>query len=213
VSAPEDATGPFTGSGTPTGSGTLTGMRPLAGISCARVQADIIELAALRERTQVLKALAARRALPLPPVGWVAAARDTLVLCVRPERWLVLSVPAGAGVSLAGWRAAGAACVAAIELSSGLSALHLAGPAVLEVLARGCRLDLHPTAFVSGSAAATSMAQVQVIIAALPAGWLLLTPSSTAQHLREWLAATAAPFGFTPAGNVTVGFLSGERTP
>ena len=202
MSAPEQNSAPSTGRiGAP------------AGMSCARVQADIIELAGLRERTQVLKALAARRALPLPPVGWVAAARDTLVLCVRPQRWLVLSVPAAAGVALSGWRAAGAACAAAIELSSGLSALHLAGPAVLEVLARGCRLDLHPSAFVAGSVAATSMAQVQVIIAALPAGWLLLTPSSTAQHLREWLAAAAAPFGFAVGANVTVGSLSGERTP
>jgi heterotetrameric sarcosine oxidase gamma subunit len=191
------------------GSGTETP----AGIACTLVSADIIELAALRERTHVLKALAARRALALPATGWIALAREILVLCVRPERWLLLTAPCPPGVTLSGWRGACAGCAAAIELSSALTALHLAGPAVSEVLARGCRLDLHPTAFVPGSAAATSMAQVPVTLAALPAGWLLLTPSSTARHFREWLAATARPFGFVARASATVASLPGEKTP
>jgi heterotetrameric sarcosine oxidase gamma subunit len=185
----------------------------LAGISCASLRADIIELAPLRERTQVLKALAARRALPLPAMGWIAAARDALVLCVRPERWLLLTAPGAPGAMLSLWRGACTGCAAAVELTSGLSALHLTGPAVPEVLARGCRLDLHPEAFVPGSAAATSMAQVPVMLATPPGGWLLLTPSSTARHLREWLAATAGPFGFVARADVNVAALSGERTP
>jgi heterotetrameric sarcosine oxidase gamma subunit len=184
-----------------------------AGISCAAVPADVIELAALRERTQVLKALAARRGLLLPAFGWVAAAHEILLLSVRPERWLLLSAPALPGATLAGWRAACSGCAAAIELSAALTALYLTGPAVPEVLARSCRLDLHPGAFVPGSAAASSMAQVPVTIAALPAGWLLLTPASTARHFRQWLTATAGPFGFVPAASVTVASLSGERTP
>jgi heterotetrameric sarcosine oxidase gamma subunit len=184
-----------------------------AGVSCAPLRADIIELAALRERTQVLKALAARRGLPFPALGSVAAARDTLLLRVRPERWLLLCAPALPGATLADWRRACTGCAATIELSSALTALHLTGPAVPEVLARSCRLDLHPGAFVPGSAAACSMAQVPVTIAALSAGWLLLTPASTARHFTEWLTATAGPFGFAPAAGVTVASLSGERTP
>jgi len=184
----------------------------LAGFSLASLPADIIELAALRERTQVLKALAARRGLAFPAVGWIAAARDTLLLCVRPERWLLLTAPGLPGSTLSLWRVPCIGCAAVVELSSGLTALHLAGPAVSDVLARGCRLDLYPEAFVPGSAAATSMAQVSVILARLPGGWLLLTPSSTARHLREWLAASARPFGLLEHGNVNVAALSGEGT-
>jgi heterotetrameric sarcosine oxidase gamma subunit len=184
-----------------------------AGITCATVRTDIIELAALRERTQVLRALAARRGLPLPALGTTAAVRGNLLLCVRPQRWLVLSAPAAGGAALGHWRGACAGSAAAIELSSALAVLHLAGSAVPEVLARACRLDLHPGAFAPGSAAATLMAQVSVIIAARPTGWLLLTPSSTARHFREWLTAAAGPFGFAPAASVTVGSLSEERTP
>ncbi len=181
------------------------------GVVCATLDVDIIELAALRERTQVLKALAARRGLPFPACGWIASARDILVLSVRPERWLLLSAPARAGEALASWREACLGFAAVIELSSALTVLHLTGPAVPEVLARACRLDLHPAAFVPGSAAASSMAQVPVMLARLAAGWLLLTPSSTARHFREWLAATAGPFGFLQAAGVTVASLSAER--
>ncbi|HVN44796.1 MAG TPA: sarcosine oxidase subunit gamma family protein [Steroidobacteraceae bacterium] len=184
-----------------------------AGTRCAPVGTDIIELTPFRERTHVLKALAARRGLALPATGWLAITRETLLLCVRPERWLLLTAPAPPGAALAAWRPACAGCAAAIELTAGLTALHLAGPAVREVLARGCRLDLHPEVFVPGSAAATTMAQVSVTLGALPGGWLLLTPSSTAQHLREWLAATARPFGFAPDAMLSVSSLSGERAP
>jgi heterotetrameric sarcosine oxidase gamma subunit len=192
---------------------TSMGSEAAAGITCAAVAADVIELAARRERTQVLKALAGRRGLPLPALGWIAATRTTLVLGVRPERWLLLSAPAPPGVALSNWRGACAGCAAAIELSSALMTLQLAGPAVPEVLARGCRLDLHPAAFVPGSAAATSMAQVPVVLAALQGGWLLLTPSSTARHFCDWLAATAAPFGFVSVAGITVASLSGESIP
>jgi len=151
-------------------SGSASGPPP--GITCASLPADIIELAALRERTQVLKALAARRGLALPSVGWIITARETLVVCVRPERWLLLSAPNLPGAALAGWRTAGAGC-----------------------------------------AAATYVAQVPVMLAALPAGWLLLTPSTTMRHFSDWLGASARAFGFVPNPSVTVGSLSGEKTP
>jgi sarcosine oxidase subunit gamma len=98
-------------------------------------------------------------------------------------------------------------------LSSGLAAMHLAGPQVRDVLARACRLDLDPQVFPPGSAAATVMAQVAVILAVLPSGLLLLTPTSTARHLREWLASTAKPFGLVSGADVTVAVLSGDESP
>ena len=183
-----------------------------AGLTCASLAADIIELVTLRDRTHVLRALGARRGLSLPAFGRITSARDTLVLCVRPERWLLLTPPAAPGAALGNWQGACTACAAAVELSAGLTALHLTGPAVREVLARGCRLDLHPDAFAAGSAAASHMAQVPVVLGALPAGWLLLTPSSTARHLREWLTMAAAPFGLESRGSVTVATLSGEKS-
>lgn len=181
-----------------------------AGLTCASLPADIVELAALRDRTHVLRALGARRGLNFPEFGRIARARETVVLCTRPERWLVLTAPGPPGAALSLWREACAGCAAAVDLSSAFTALCVAGPAVREVLARGCRLDLHDEAFASGSVASTHMAQVAVTLAALPAGWLLLTPSTTARHFREWLTATAGPFGIASRTGVTVATLSGE---
>ena len=182
------------------------------GVTCAALPADLIELAALRDRTQVLRALGARRGLSFPEFGRITIARETVVLCTRPERWLLLTTPAPPGTALAHWREACAGCAAPVELSSAFITLYLAGPEVREVLARGCRLDLHPDAFTPGRVAASHMAQVPVTLAALPAGWLLLTPSTTARHFREWLASTARPFGLAARTGATVASVSGEIT-
>ena len=181
-----------------------------AGLTCASLPADIIELAALRDRTHVLRALGARRGLNFPEFGRMARAREMVVLCTRPERWLVLTAPGPPGAALSLWRDAGAGYAAAVDLSSAFASLYLAGPAVREVLARGCRLDLHDEALASGSVASTHMAQVAVTLAALPAGWLLLTPATTARHFREWLTATSGPFGIASRTGVTVATLYGE---
>ena len=181
-----------------------------AGLIVASLATDIIELAALRDRTHVLRTLGARRGLNLPEFGRIAAVRETVLLCTRPERWQVLTAPGPPGAALSLWREACAGCAAPVDLSSAFTALYLAGPAVREVLARGCRLDLHGDVFAKGSVASTHMAQVPVTLAALPAGWLLLTPATTARHFREWLTVTAAPFGLASRTGVTVATLSGE---
>jgi heterotetrameric sarcosine oxidase gamma subunit len=182
-----------------------------AGVRLALCVADVVEIAALHGRAPELQGLAADQGLALPALGRVAVASDRLALCVRPARWMLLAPPAHPGATAALWQAACARSGAAVDQSSGLAAMHLAGPQVREVLSRACRLDLDPQVFPAGSAAATVMAQVAVILAALPSGLLLLTPTSTARHLREWLVSTAKPFGLTPRADVTVAVLSAEE--
>ena len=171
---------------------------------------DIVEIAALRARAGELESIARGLGLRLPGFGRAAVAADRLALCVRPERWLILSAPASPGASAALWQAACAGVGAALDLSAGLAVLHLAGPAAREVLARGCRLDLDPSAFPVRAAAATVMAQLSVTLAALPSGLLLLTPASTAWDMREWLACTAKPFGLTPRSDLNLVDLCGD---
>jgi sarcosine oxidase subunit gamma len=109
------------------------------------------------------------------------------------------------------WQTRCAGRGAAVDLSSALAAFHLAGPAAREVLARGCRLDLDREAFPSGHAAATMMAQVSTVLAALPSGLLLLTPSSTARHFRDWLASSAKPFGCVEGRDGSLEDLCGDE--
>lgn len=172
---------------------------------------DIVQIAARRGRANQLERIARGRAVQLPALGRVALGADQLALCVRPERWLLLSAPASPGATARVWHMAGAGAGTAVDLSSGVAALHLAGAAASEVLLRGCRLDLDAEAFPVGAAAATLIAQVSMILAALPSGVLLLTPSSTARHVRAWLSGVARPFGLVPQTGFTIAELSGDQ--
>jgi len=180
------------------------------GVRIAECRADIVELAVFRGRADVLAALALARGVALAERGRIRAAADGLIAAVRPERWLLFGPPAAPGALAKSWQAACAGCAAVIELSAALTAYHVTGAAARETLIRGCRLDLDPRVFPAGSAAATLMAQVPVIIGALASGVLLLTPSSTARHFHEWLIHVAKPFGLAPLASVTVAQLHGE---
>jgi heterotetrameric sarcosine oxidase gamma subunit len=180
------------------------------GVALASCLADIVELAALKGRAPELQEIAGSRGWKLPAHGRIALANDTLALCVRPQRWLLLSAPGAAGAVVSRWQGACAGVAAAVDHSCGLAALYLTGVDAREVLVRGCRVDLDPRVFPTGHAAATIMAQVAAILAAVPSGMLIVTPASTARHLREWLAAAARPFGLAMRGDVTVSALSGD---
>jgi sarcosine oxidase gamma subunit len=185
---------------------------------------EIVEICALRGRADDLRALAATHALTLPTMGRAAVAGDTITLCVRPNRWLLLSnlrfpaawrlrasdsgSPAARRLraSYSGsesesepeealnrraaeidWARLCEGVGVAIDLSSALTPLQIQDGATYGRLEGGCRLDLDPNVFQEGHAVATIIAQVQVILARLPEGLLVLTPSTTAQHFREWL--------------------------
>ncbi|HEX2791436.1 MAG TPA: sarcosine oxidase subunit gamma family protein [Steroidobacteraceae bacterium] len=182
-----------------------------AGLRLETSASDIIEIAALRGRARDLDRIALGHGVQLPPLGRALVATDHLTLCVRPERWLVLTPPASAGASAAVWQAVCAGLGAVLDLSSGLSALELAGPDAREVLVRSCRIDLDPQAFPVGAACATIMAQVPVTLVALASGVLLLTPASTARHFHQWLVSTSRCLGFVPPSHPDDATVSGDE--
>ncbi len=131
----------------------------------------------------------------LPDSGQVWAGPDRLACCVRPGRWLLIDttpVRDGADLRLA------AICESAVgdagavtDLSAARRAWRVTDPRAREWLAAGCRLDLHPHVFPPGRAAVTLIAQVPVMIVALSDGWLLMAPSSMAEHVGTWLSHAA----------------------
>jgi heterotetrameric sarcosine oxidase gamma subunit len=185
---------------------------PETGITIASCPADIVELAAFRARSGDLARLAAGRDLALAGQGETAARSARLTLSVRPGRWLLLTPPAPPGESAALWQEVCKGSGAVVDLSSAMVAFLLAGSAVPEMLARASRLDLGRHAFPAGRAAATILVQVPAILAQLTAGMLLLTPATTARHLREWLVATSQPFGLALTPDATVSTLCGESS-
>jgi heterotetrameric sarcosine oxidase gamma subunit len=178
-------------------------------LALAVVSADILEVASFAGAAAELVRRVGEAGSTLPPLGRVSAAPSGLVLAVRPDRWLMVLTPAPSGTSAARWQELLGVSGAVVELSAGLTALFLAGASAREVLKRGCRLDLDPEVFPAGCAAATHMAQVAVTLVALPGGLLLLTPASTARHMREWLMQVGRAFGIAAVSDVTVAALSG----
>ena len=182
----------------------------VAGATLATCLTDVVELAALRGRRAALERIAAARGVPLPEFGRVTVGQGQLLICVRPERYLALTAAAAAGASVAAWQAACAGCAATVDLSSGLTMLVLAGARARELLTRGWRLDLDTRAFPAGYAAASTLAQVAVTVAALGSSLLILTPATYARHLREWLGGGARSIGLAVGPDVSIAALCGE---
>lgn len=160
----------------------------------------IVDIAARRGRAgDLAAAIRAEFGLDLPPPGRFAGSGHITAVWIRPETWLVLA-PRGAEGALARRlveAAAGSASV--VDQSYGKTRLRLAGAAAPRVLAKGCRLDLHPAQFGPGQAAVTQMAQMTATLLQrddTPA-YELVVGSSYAVPFLEWLTESAAEFAGT----------------
>jgi sarcosine oxidase subunit gamma len=86
---------------------------------------------------------------------------------------------------------------AVVDQSHGRAVLRLAGPRARDVLAKGCRLDLHPRVFTPGMCAQTVIAQIGVLLHQcdeIPTYDLHVFPGYVLDFL-EWLTSSAAEYG------------------
>ena len=76
--------------------------------------------------------------------------------------------------------------------------LHLSGPRVRDVLAKGVPVDLHPRTFKPGDVTTTLVAHIGVQIDMLDDAptYRLTAPRSMAGSFWSWLTASAAEFGY-----------------
>ena len=85
---------------------------------------------------------------------------------------------------------------AATNVTDSLCALSLRGPAVRQVLAKGCSLDLHASKFVAGACAQTMLAHAAVTLMANDEfGFTLICRTSFAPYVAEWLLDAGLEFG------------------
>ena len=90
---------------------------------------------------------------------------------------------------------------AVTNVTDSLCALSLRGPAVREVLARGCALDLHPSKFTAGDCAQSMLAHAAVtLIANDETGFTLICRTSFAPYVAEWLMDAGLAFGVSFRG-------------
>jgi len=109
---------------------------------------------------------------------------DVDVLWLGPDEWLVVGPP-GAAERLTS--EVGAEGTSIVDVSAQRTTLELGGPAVRDLLAGGCAIDLDPSVFGPGDCVQTELAHAPVVLIRRDPVFWVLVRSSYAAHLVDWL--------------------------
>lgn len=126
--------------------------------------------------------------LPEAPNRWNGN-EDTVILWLGPDEWLAM-VPEGQADDI-DRRLRDAIAddpwFSVVDVSHNYAGFELSGPAVRDVLAKGCPLDLHPRSFGRGDCAQTLLAKARV----------LLRATVRDNHIEIWLRNSFARYAAT----------------
>jgi methylglutamate dehydrogenase subunit D len=137
--------------------------------------------------------------LGLDPAPGLAAAIDPgAALWLAPGAWMMIAQGLDEGVLYQDLRQRLEEVAAVMDQSHGRAALRLSGRHARDVLAKGCRLDLHPRVFRPGMCAQTAIAQIGVLLHQLDERptYDLYVFAGYAADFFAWLTASAAEFGY-----------------
>ena len=155
--------------------------RRCSGPAFAAAEDGFRALTELRAAPSGVASLEAALGLSLPPLRRAAPYDGGWVVTLGPGWWLV-DAPDGTPPP------AGSPGVSAVDVSAQRIAVALMGPAVRDVLAGGCSLDLHPDAFAVGDAASTPLAKAGVVVLRTDQdAYRLWVRASFARYLAAWL--------------------------
>lgn len=126
---------------------------------------------------------------PLPPLGRARGSGDRYVLRCGPDWFLVLDRAAAAAPLSQGLRDIVGRDGSVVDVSAQFTTLELSGVHARDVLAHGCRLDLHPRAFGVDSFAMTNLARARIglHLAAPTPAFRILVQASVTDYLVRWL--------------------------
>ena len=163
----------------------------------------IVQLTARKGREADLVASLARvTGLSLPQAGHTSQARDLAAVAFGPGTWLVME-PWRAQPELAQiLRTACGNAAAVVDQTGGKTVLQIAGKHARRVLAKGCRIDLHPRVFGPDRVAVTSVAHINMAVVQRDDAptFDLIMGSTFAATFLEWLEMSAAEFGYVLGG-------------
>lgn len=131
--------------------------------------------------------------LPVQPLE--TARRGTLgALWLGPDEWLLV----GSGDDLSDRLATAfrGHFVTVTDVSDAYCIVRLAGPAARDVLAKGCGLDTHDSAFPPGKVARSLLAKAEIILHRTAAdAFEIYVARSYADYLWRWLEDAGAEYG------------------
>ncbi len=118
------------------------------------------------------------------------------LLWLGPDEWLLkLRDRQGDALAAALLGALSGIHSAVVDVGHGNTTLLLQGPGSIDLLARGCPLDLHPRAFPTGALAQTHIAKAGATVLCLYAGiqYEITVRRSFADYLVRWLCEAGTP--------------------
>jgi sarcosine oxidase subunit gamma len=128
--------------------------------------------------------------LPLMPDRWHGTDRIAAIW-LGPDEWLLVA-PDGEAADIENTMRESRAkdpWLSLVDVSHNYTALMLSGPRTRDLLAKGCALDLHSSAFSAGHCAQTILAKSRVLLRAVDGenSIELWVRNSFAGYLAEWL--------------------------
>lgn len=176
-------------SAAPKGAAVYLSQRPFFGQLIVRGEAENPQF--LKGVEQVLK-------IPVPAQPNTFAENDQYsILWLGPDEWLILTPPGAESHILRGLADALHGIVAAVtDVTHGQIIIRVRGDRTLDVLSKGCSLDLYPAVFGPGSCAQTLIAKTGVIIRWVEHSCFdLIVRRSFAEYLALWLEDAAQEYG------------------
>lgn len=141
--------------------------------------------------------------LPLIPNRWDGNDRIA-AMWLGPDEWLLVAPDGEAAEIEKAMRDARPMdpWLSLVDVSHNYAALKLSGPRTRDLLAKGCALDLHPSAFSVGDCAQTILAKSRVLLRAVDGeGSIeLWVRNSFAGYTAEWLLDACRGLGHEPNG-------------
>ena len=130
----------------------------------------------------------------------VYEARDHRVFWLGPDEWLLTCDLAVETNLYAGLSDLMASCFCSVtEVSGGQTIIRLSGRNAVDVLAKGCTIDLHPRVFAPGQCAQTNLAKTVVLlrpcVSNTPA-YEIIVRRSFADYLWQWILKSAVEYGY-----------------
>ena len=160
-----------------------------------RMTEQTLHVLSLRlSRSSAPSEIGARLGVALPALNSALAMRGGWVVGTEPKAWLIFSnvdVHCELGAILADIPATVGLVT---DLSSQLSSIAISGTDATRVIASGCAVDLHASAFQTGSAASSRLSDVSVLIVktAEEPAFLLSCERTFAVYVWDWLLQAAS---------------------
>lgn len=136
--------------------------------------------------------------LDLPPPGRAAAAGELTALWMQPSARLLMAPPDKPGALARSVKDACGDIGSVVDQTQGRAVLRLFGARGRDVLARICRLDLHPRAFRPGCVAVTPIAELACLLYQRDdaPSFELIVPASCAGWFAQAVRRAAMSIGY-----------------